>query len=93
MNFKGKKKLKYKLLHRQVDPTQKRSNKPKSKVHSKVPRLMIYLLFGFAVVVVDVDVVAIIGSPFPFGVAVVIAQINATNNKKVFILMGAKTVN
>ena len=91
MNFKGKKKLKYKLLHRQVDPTQKRSNKPKSKVHSKVPRLMIYLLFGFVVVVVDV--VAIIGSPFPFGVAVVIAQINATNNKKVFILMGAKTVN
>ena len=61
---------------------------------------MIYLLFGFVVVVVDVDVVAIIGSPFPFGVAVVgddvavvIVQINATNNKKVFILMGAKTVN
>ena len=54
---------------------------------------MIYLLFGFVVVVVDVDVVAIIGSPFPFGVAVVIAQINATNNKKVFILMEAKTVN
>ena len=90
------------MLHRQVDPTQKRSNKPKSKVHSKVPRLMIYLLFGFVVVVVDVDVdvVAIIGSPFPFGVAVVgndvavvIAQINATNNKKVFILMVAKTVN
>ena len=44
--------------------------------------------------------IAIIGSPFPFGVAVVgddvavvISQINATNNKKVFILMGAKTVN
>ena len=78
------------MLHRQVDPTQKRSNKPKSKVHSKVPRLMIYLLFGFAVVVVDVDVVAIIGSPFPFGVAV--AQVNATNNRKVFILMVIKTV-
>ena len=37
------------------------------------------------------------GSPFPFGVvvvaAVVVAQINATNNRKVFILMLAKTVN
>ena len=35
------------------------------------------------------------GSPFPypFGVAVVVAQINATNNRKVFILMVAKTVN
>ena len=34
------------------------------------------------------------GSPFPFGVvAVVVAQINATNNRKVFILMMAKNVN
>ena len=30
---------------------------------------------------------------FPFGVAVVVAQINATNNRKVFISMSAKTVN
>ena len=35
------------------------------------------------------------GPPFPFsfGVAVVVAQINATNNRKVFISMSAKTVN
>ena len=32
--------------------------------------------------------------PLPFGVvAVVVAQINATNNRKVFISMSAKTVN
>ena len=32
------------------------------------------------------------GPPFPFsfGVAVVVAQINATNNRKVFIMMSAK---
>ena len=35
------------------------------------------------------------GPPFPFSfgvVAVVVAQINATNSRKVFILMAAKTV-
>ena len=30
--------------------------------------------------------------PFPFGVAVVVAQVNARNNRKVFILMVIKTV-
>ena len=30
---------------------------------------------------------------FPFGVGVVVAQINATNKRKVFILVIAKTVN
>ena len=35
------------------------------------------------------------GSPFlfPFGIAVVVAQINATNKRNVFILVIAKTVN